>query len=398
MCFDTRCSASSCRRFSRKWAPLAGRRLLEVEAAGGELVEATLKLPRGVGLVEVSQCIARFKRAMSAANRRRAGLGYVAVFHAAGRNGGGPHLHVMGHSTRTAAEVKAILATAWASATGENLPLHCEPLRDPMAFAAYAFRDDAKGRAAAPQVLKRGGPPAMVSNRLFFGRGGMKAAWKALRLKRHGEPVAEVVEPSAEGGVADSDHREQFHPGDGGADPSSPAPSPPDRSEPADRPHRIPREPEPPPSVYGGEGDRPQPGGRRNPPQEGWSLDAAPRLRHDDPQGWRDVGSATRWRVPGRRHGKGAATSARPRSPDSAARCAVGESPRPRPRTAPEPRSRRGRGNYRLGTWERLLEAPGRSGGPPGRSLCPSAWAMARPPPPGGFDWKRSESNNTAKP
>jgi hypothetical protein len=197
-CYDPRCSVASKQNWSWKYATLAYRRLVEVAAQGRLLVQGTLRFPPGVGLVEVSRIIARFRSAISAANRKRADLKYVAVLHARGRRGGTAHLHVLIHTGRTTPEVKATLRAAWWTATGQNQPLHCAPIRRPMALARYVFGDTAEHRRN-PRLLKRGGPPAKVSNR-FFDAGGERKAWRDFCAARHkpsdaGAPPIELFGP-----------------------------------------------------------------------------------------------------------------------------------------------------------------------------------------------------------
>jgi hypothetical protein len=146
-------------------------------------VEATVRFPRGGGPVEASRIIGLFRRLVSAANRKGADLKYTAVFHARGRNGGRAHLHLLIHTSRTVPEVEATLRAAWQGATGQSLPLHCAAIRNAVGVARYAFGDTAEHRRN-PQVLKRGGPPAMFSNR-FFGARGAKGTWKDYCAARH---------------------------------------------------------------------------------------------------------------------------------------------------------------------------------------------------------------------
>jgi hypothetical protein len=190
-CDDPRCSEASKRWWSRKHAAIVARRLVEVEAEGRRLVEATLPFPHGVRPDEVAGIVAGFRRAISAANRRKADVKFTAPFHARGRNGGAAHLHLLIHTGRTAREVKVTLRDAWRKATGQSLPVHCEPIRNAVGVARYAFGDTRHHRRN-PEVLKRGGPPAVFSNR-FFGAGGARKAWRDYCAERHKPPDPEAL-------------------------------------------------------------------------------------------------------------------------------------------------------------------------------------------------------------
>jgi len=320
---------------------LVGRRLAEVRGEGRELFETTLHAPLAADLAELGRCVTRFKAAVSAANDRGADIKFLAVLHASGRRGGGPHWHLAIHSSRPASEVKALVATAWGEATG-SLPsrVHFAPMRSAVGYAKYLFGDTAEGKAF-PQVLARFGAKAHFGNH-FFGVGGIKAARKALWVELHGKGVA-------------TDGR-------GAASVSGDVPPPASSSALPDGPIRpkaapIEREPEPPPSRMAAKAtDRHHDGGGTHP----GAVEPArpPRLRRDGPKVGTDVGLGARWRLPGQRHRAAVAQHAARR---------LGRSSR----TAPKPRSRPRWGSGR----PRPRRRPG---GPPGRSL---ALAWPRPPP-----------------
>jgi hypothetical protein len=110
-------------------------------------------------------------------------LKYVSILHARGRREGTAHLHVLIHTGRTVPEVEATLRAAWQGATGKNLRLHCEAIRNAVGAARYAFQDTREHRRN-PEVLKRGGPPAVFGNRLH-GPGGAKQTWRDYCAERH---------------------------------------------------------------------------------------------------------------------------------------------------------------------------------------------------------------------
>jgi hypothetical protein len=155
------------------------------------VIETTLPLRPDAGPDEVKRIMARFRADISRANRRGADLKFLAVFHPGGRDGGPPHWHVLIHSSGTVREVKRTVRAASQGATGANLRLHCEAIRDAVAMARYAFQDTREHRRN-PEVLKRCGPPAKASNRLY-GRGGERLAWRTYCAERHRPPDPEAL-------------------------------------------------------------------------------------------------------------------------------------------------------------------------------------------------------------